>query len=116
MNRAQRRQWAKENKTPFKDVAKDPGVPDRTKAVFCWRHPIFVADPKNPTEKEKEKIEAIRLKSFKRLDEKTGKMTMGRSCRKCGNTIFIDYDKEMTTPSLQGYTTEPKEDTMKLWH
>ncbi len=116
MNRQQRRKYARQSKLPFNAVKSEDEIVDRTKQMWCWLHPLQLDNIDNPTERDKKLIEAIRLIPFKQIDPKTGEVRLGRSCKKCGNTVWADPNKQGKEASIEGYTTEPKEDKMNLWH
>lgn len=115
MNRLQRRAEAKKlhNKSgvsfkeSFSQQPKDVESFDGSKEKYCWRHALRFDSPKHPTKADIQKAEMIRFVPFKRKDEATGEMIMGRSCPKCGNTILIK-EKDRTSQGIEGYTTKEK--------
>lgn len=117
MNRKQRRRFAKKTKgtKPFYKhfktlVGESPKGVDKTNAHFCWLHNIQFENPKHPTERDKNIGESIRLRPFKSKDPSTGEITMGRTCPRCGNTVYADTKKTAKSkPSIQGYTTRDSE-------
>ena len=109
MNRAQRRKMAKRIHGDFKGMD-TPALPERSKEAYCWLHGIKFDDPKNPTPADFARAERIKLVPFKRKDEETGELIMGRMCPKCGNTVFLTQKDKITGGGLEGYTTEPEKD------
>lgn len=88
MNRADRRKL--KNKFKGQSVNINPGEKiDHSKANFCWRHNLQLDNIDDPTPRDKKLIESVRLQPFKTYDKK-GKVTLGRSCPKCGNTIIVE--------------------------
>lgn len=121
MNRKDRRRFAKEHKgdqpfsTYFKTLVNDGTIekPSTDKAHFCWLHRLQLENPQHPTDADKKKIDAIRLVPFKSVDPKTGVMTMGRSCPRCGNTVYVKPNQTPSaTPGLEGYTTKEEPITL----
>lgn len=103
MNRRERRLAVKRDKADKTKLMKDEKT-DRTNAIYCWRHPLQLENIDNPTESDKKKIESVRLQPFKRLDTKTGEKVLGRSCPRCGNTVYVSEQKIVADVKIEGYT------------
>ena len=114
MNRRERRNAARSEKGEFHEnlrkYLRSDGPPQTTEASYCWLHKIHLENFKNPTERDRKIISSIRLVPFKRIEK--GVMVMGRTCIRCGNTVYVNTPQTFKEGGLDGYTTEQKVDTI----
>lgn len=107
MNRAARRNFARSNhngktfQEVFKTLMAGQDRIDTDKAVYCWRHPLKLENPAKPTEADKRKIEAIKLKPGKKTDEK-GNIIFYRMCPRCFQIVYTDTKMKPTDGSSKG--------------
>lgn len=108
MNRQQRRRFAKQlaknskGKQTFHAtfktlVGESPKGEDHSKSQWCWRHNLQLDNIDKPTDRDKKLIESVRLRPFKRYEK--GKLIMGRSCPRCGNTLILSDPLQEATKS-----------------
>jgi len=89
MNRLQRRKLKRQMEGQQIFLPKGNENIDRSKAQYCWLHKLQLDDIDHPTIRDKKLIESVRLIPFKSKD-KYGIVTLGRSCKRCGNQIIVD--------------------------
>lgn len=98
MNRAERRRITtkKKNKNMFLENSATPI--DRRAQVFCHRHQAMHLDNiDDPSERDKKKIEAIRLK-IKYTDQGDGTTKITKHCPRCFVVIEVDIIKKALIP------------------